>query len=73
MAAVGTDWVVLSQDELWGSPGALQLQICQISEQPDRDVIDGWLKLWSQSYCLTESGLSEFMRDALALPKVKWR
>ena len=71
LAAVGTDWVVLSQDKLWGSPGALQLQIRQIAEKPDRDVIDGWLKLWNQSYCLTESGLSEFMIDATTFAKAE--
>ena len=47
-----------------GLSSALQLQIRQIAEKPGRDTIDGWLKLWSQSYCLTEIGLSEFLGDA---------
>lgn len=71
LAAVGTDWVVLSQNKLWGFPAALQLQTRQIAEKPDRDTIDGWLKLWNQTYCLTEAGVSEFMRDALTFAKVE--
>ena len=69
LAAVGTDWVVLSQNKLWRCPGSLQLQARQVVEHPDRKILDGWLKLWNQSYCLTEAGLSEFMRDALTFAK----
>ena len=40
-----------------GCPGSLQLQVRQVVEKPDRKIVDGCLRLWNQSYCLTEAGL----------------
>ena len=64
LAAVGTDWVVLSQDKLWECPGVLQLQVRQLLKARSK-VLNGWLQAMNHLYCLTEAGLSEFMRDAL--------
>ena len=62
IAGIGMDWIVFSTKELWTHPGALQYQIRQLAENPNRERLKGEPMVWSQKYCLTDQGLQNLFK-----------
>ena len=59
LAGIGTDWIVISNTELWTNPGALQCQIRRLAVHPNLNRLAGHPTVWSQRYCLSDQGLAE--------------